>query len=183
MPSSKMKLLAQIIGQELVEKLIQEYSGKEVFIPKKEGSIRPNGRIAQIIGVAATKKIVAVWGGQSLYIPKKHDKKRNLIFILFRNKLILDLHAYGLDPTEIARVLDMKKRRIVAVLKNPQRWESPQKNLVCIAQKNLQKALLRQQIVQGLQNGKSKRALGKEIGISRSYIYKLLSQESGDINT
>jgi hypothetical protein len=100
--------LADAIGGPALEKLLAEFGGVHLRVPR---NARPGHPIAAIIGDYAFLRLVAVFGGECLSLPK-----RQAVRLEQRNQGIVAERMQGESVETIARRHDLTVRSVFSIL-------------------------------------------------------------------
>jgi hypothetical protein len=100
--------LADAIGGPALEKLLGEYGGVHLRVPR---NARPGHPIAAVIGMSAYEQLVQIFGGECLSMPKRQSVRLEQ-----RNLEIVSRRQAGESVDHIAREYDLTVRRVFSIL-------------------------------------------------------------------
>jgi hypothetical protein len=95
--------IAEAIGGDAAEKLVQDFAGRRLYIPQTPG---PDDAISRSIGLPAARKLAQIYGGDRMDVPNPAQRRNSIVA----------LRATGLSVEAIARQLHCTTRRVYQVL-------------------------------------------------------------------
>jgi hypothetical protein len=105
-PSSLYIQIGRSIGDDAADKLIADFGGRRLYIPRAPG---PGDRVTSSIGLIAALAMAQVFGGDRLLIPRRIDNAR-------RRARIVSMRANNVSISRIALQLRCTERYVYKVL-------------------------------------------------------------------
>ncbi len=109
---SVLQEIAEVIGDELIMKLVDHFGGIRIYVPTHPRKVRPSHPLAVAIGLDHARQLTEAFAGEELSIPRVAAGLRAV-----RNAEIHRLHNEDNWPAwRIARKFQLTERQVYSIL-------------------------------------------------------------------